>query len=70
MRLKLKPEARALGLTVEDLGKQIYAGFYGEEAVRLQRGRDDIRVKVRYTVDERSRVSDIERIRIRTPNVP
>jgi multidrug efflux pump subunit AcrB len=68
MRLNLKPEARALGLTVEDLGKQIYAGFYGEEAVRLQRGRDDIRIKIRYTVDERSRVSDIERIRIRTPN--
>ncbi len=68
MRLKLKPEARALGLTVEDLAKQIYAGYYGEEAVRLQRGRDDIRVRVRYTADERSRVSDFERVRIRTQN--
>jgi multidrug efflux pump subunit AcrB len=68
MRLKLKPEARVLGVTVEDLAKQIYAGYYGEEAVRLQRGRDDIRVKVRYTADERSRVSDFERVRIRSPN--
>ena len=66
MRLSLKPEARALGLSVDDLARQIYAGYYGEEAVRLQRGRDDIRVKVRYPVHERSRISDLERIRIRT----
>jgi len=66
MRLELKPEARTLGLTVNDLARQIYAGYYGDEAVRLQRGRDDIRVKVRYTADERSRISNIERVRIRT----
>ena len=66
MRLSLKPEARALGLTVEDLARQIYAGYYGNEALRLQRGRDDIRVKVRYTADERSRLSDLEQVRIRT----
>ena len=68
MRLELKPEARTLGLTVDDLAKQIYAGYYGDEAVRLQRGRDDIRIKVRYTADERSRISDLERVRIRTRN--
>lgn len=66
LRLTLKPEARALGLTVNDLARQVYAGYYGDEAVRLQRGRDDIRVKVRYTADERSRVSDLEKVRIRT----
>ena len=66
MRLELKPEARTLGLTVNDLARQIYAGYYGDEAVRLQRGRDDIRIKVRYTADERSRISNIERVRIRT----
>lgn len=67
MRLRLKSEAAALGLTVDDLARQIYAGYYGDEAVRLQRGRDDIRVKVRYTADERSRLSELERVRIRTP---
>jgi multidrug efflux pump subunit AcrB len=66
MRLALKPEARTLGLTVEDLARQIYAGYYGDEALRLQRGRDDIRVKVRYTADERSRLSDLDQVRIRT----
>ena len=66
MRLRLKPEARPLGLTVEDLARQVYAGYYGDEALRLQRGRDDVRVKVRYTADERSRISDLEQVRIRT----
>jgi multidrug efflux pump subunit AcrB len=66
MRLTLKPEARSLGLTVDDLARQVYGGFYGQEAVRLQRGRDDVRVKVRYTAEERRRISDLTKIRIRT----
>jgi multidrug efflux pump subunit AcrB len=68
MRLELKPEARTLGLTVDDLARHVYAGYYGDEAARIQRGRDDVRIKVRYTADERSRISDLERIRIRTRN--
>ncbi len=67
MKLRLKPEARTLGLTVADLATQIYAGYFGEEADRVQRGRDDVRVRVRYTAEERSRVADLDRIRIRTP---
>ncbi len=68
IRLHLKPEARNLGLTVEDLARQVNAGFYGQEAFRLQRGRDDIRVKVRYTRGERSRLADFQQMRIRTPS--
>ncbi len=66
IRLALKPEARALGLNVSDLAQQIQAGYYGEEALRLQRGREEVRVKVRYTHDERSQVSDLWNVRIRT----
>lgn len=67
IRLRLKPEARTMGLTTSDLARQIYAGYFGEEALRLQRGRDDIRVRVRYTADEREKISDFENVRIRTP---
>ena len=67
LRLELKPEARTLGLTVDDLARQVYAGYFGDEALRLQRGRDDVRVKVRYTAEERSRLADLDRVRIRTP---
>ncbi|MEN8245618.1 MAG: efflux RND transporter permease subunit [Thermodesulfobacteriota bacterium] len=66
IQLSLKPEARTLGLTVDDLARQIYTGYYGEEALRLQRGRDDVKVKVRYTANERNRISDFEKTRIRT----
>ncbi len=66
LRLSLKPEARTLGLSVDDLARQVNAGFFGREAFRLQRGEDDIRVKVRYTADERRRLSDFYSMRIRT----
>ena len=68
IRLTLKPEARALGLTVEDLARQVNAGYFGAEALRLQRGRDDIRVKVRYQAEERRRISSLQQMRIRTRN--
>jgi multidrug efflux pump subunit AcrB len=67
IRFALKPEARTMGLTVADLARQLNAGFFGEEAMRLQRGRDDIRVRVRYPEAERKRLSDLENVRIRTP---
>jgi multidrug efflux pump subunit AcrB len=67
LRLRLKPEARSLGLTVDDLARQVNAGFYGREAFRVQRGRDDIRVKVRYTREERASLADFKQMRIRTP---
>lgn len=67
LKFTLKPEARALGLTVADLARQVHAGYFGEEAFRLQRGRDDIRVRVRYTEEERSQIAELEQRRIRTP---
>lgn len=66
MRLSLKPEARGLGLTVSDLASQVYAGYYGYEVVRVQRGRENVGIKVRYAANERSNVSDLYRMRIRT----
>jgi multidrug efflux pump subunit AcrB len=66
MRLSLKPEARGYGLTVSDLGQQIQAGYHGSEAVRILRGDDDIRVKVRYTEEERMAFSSLDNFRIRT----
>lgn len=67
MRLRLKPEASTLGLSVADLARQVYAGYFGEEALRLQRGRDDVRVRVRYPEEERKQISEFESARIRTP---
>jgi len=68
MKLKLKPGARPLGLTLAELASQVRAGFYGAEAMRIQRGRDEVKVMVRYPEDERRSLGDIEGMRIRTPS--
>jgi len=68
LKLKLKDTSRILGLTLSDLARQVRQGFYGDEAQRIQRGRDDIRVMVRYPRGERRSVADVENMRIRLPN--
>ncbi|NNC75899.1 MAG: efflux RND transporter permease subunit, partial [Acidimicrobiia bacterium] len=67
IRLTIKPDAEALGLTQASLGRQVRQAFYGEEAQRIQRGKDDLRVMVRYPLDERRSIADLENMRIRTP---
>jgi multidrug efflux pump subunit AcrB len=66
LELELLPEAETLGLSVEDLGRQVRQAFYGQEIQRLQRGRDDVRVMVRYPAEGRSSLADLENMRIRT----
>lgn len=68
IRLTIKPEAEALGLTMSSLGRQVRQAFYGEEAQRIQRGRDELKVMVRYPREERRSVSDLRNMRIRTPS--
>ena len=68
IKLKIKPEAEALGLTMSSLGRQVRQAFYGEEAQRIQRGKDELKVMVRYPIEERKSIADLENMRIRTPN--
>lgn len=65
--LKLLPSARVLGLTEVDLARQVRSSFFGTEAVRQQRGRDELRVYVRPPRDERASEYDVERLLVRTP---
>jgi multidrug efflux pump subunit AcrB len=67
IRLSIKPEAEALGLTLATLGRQVRQAFYGEEAQRIQRGKDELKVMVRYPQDDRRSIADLENMRIRTP---
>jgi multidrug efflux pump subunit AcrB len=67
MKIRLKPDARTLGITEEDLGRQIRGAFYGAEALRLQRGRNEVKVMVRYPEQDRRSLWDLEKMRIRTP---
>ncbi len=66
VKLSVKPAAEAFGIKLGDLARQVRQAFYGEEAQRIQRGRDDVRVMVRYPEEERRSVGDLENMRIRT----
>jgi len=68
IKLKIKPAAESFGLTQADLARQVRQAFYGEEAQRIQRGRDDVRIMVRYPEEERRSLADLENMRIRTPD--
>jgi multidrug efflux pump subunit AcrB len=68
MQLKLKPAARSLGVTLNDLAQQVRHAFYGAEALRMQREKDEVKVLVRYPEDERKSLGYVEEMRIRTPD--
>ena len=70
MRIGIKPAAEALGLSLEDVGRQVRQAFYGEEAQRIQRGRDDIRVMVRYPADDRRSLGTSSRTCASGPRTP
>ncbi len=67
LKIRLKPAARTLGITEEDLGRQIRGAYYGAEALRLQRGRSEVKVMVRYPEADREYLNSFEDMRIRTP---
>lgn len=66
--ITIRSEGEALGLTQQDLGRQVRAAFFGEQAQRIQRDRDDIRVMVRLPLAQRQSLDTLEHLRIRTPS--
>ncbi len=66
LRISLKPEAYALGLTTQSLMSEVSQGFFGALAQRFQEGKDEIWVYVRYTHDNRETVGDLENMLIHT----
>ena len=67
IRLRMRPEAELLGLTLDDLARQVRHAFFGFEAQRIQRGREEVRVYVRYPESERRSLENLDTMRIRTP---
>jgi multidrug efflux pump subunit AcrB len=68
IKLAILPSAEVLGLTLDDLASQVRYAFYGAEAQRIQRDREDVRVMVRYPAEQRRSLGDLEAMRIRTPD--
>ena len=67
-RIKVKPRAEAMGVSLADLAATIRASYYGEEVMRLQRGRHEVKLMVRYPQDERRSFATLEEIRVTGPD--
>lgn len=65
---QIKPEGQSLGLTSSDVARQVRNAFSGAEALRQQRGRNEVTVRVRLPEAERSSEYAIENLTIRTPD--
>lgn len=68
MLFDLRPEAYFLGLTHDNITRQMRQGFFGEEAQRFMKGDDELRVWVRYPQSDRQSISQVEDIKIKTTN--
>lgn len=67
LNITLKPGARSYGITERDLAFQLRSSFFGAEAVRQQRGRDELRIYARLPRGEERTEYAVEKLLIRTP---
>jgi len=67
-QIKVKPRAEAMGVSLADLAGTIRASYYGEEVMRLQRGRHEVKLMVRYPQEERRTLATLADIRVTGPD--
>lgn len=65
VNINLTDKGRYLGLNLQEVLGQVRSGFFGSEVQRLQRGRDEVKVWVRYAEQDRTDVSQLRDMRIR-----
>lgn len=65
VQIRLKPLARNYGITQNDLAREVRAAFFGAEAVRIQRDREEIPVRVRLPEEERTSLETLKRLRVK-----
>lgn len=66
IQLDPKPNAYFMGLNRAELANHVRHGFFGSQAQRLQVGKDEVRVWVRYPQEDRYNIGQLENMRIRT----
>ncbi|HCX09644.1 MAG TPA: AcrB/AcrD/AcrF family protein, partial [Hyphomonas sp.] len=66
IRISLKPGAETLGITLASVTDQVRQAYYGEEAQRLPRDGEDVRVMVRLPESARENLDSLNSLRVRT----
>ncbi|MCA9200590.1 MAG: efflux RND transporter permease subunit, partial [Planctomycetales bacterium] len=65
-QIEVKDDAKSLGISTQQLIDTVRSAYYGAEVMRLQRGRHEVKLMVRYPKSERSNFASFDDIRIRT----
>ncbi|MFV2068605.1 MAG: efflux RND transporter permease subunit, partial [Pirellulales bacterium] len=65
-QLQLKENARDLGVPLEAVAQAVRAAYYGQEVMRLQRGRHEVKLMVRYPSAERRSIGEFNELRVDT----
>jgi hydrophobic/amphiphilic exporter-1 (mainly G- bacteria), HAE1 family len=65
-RFRIKPDAASMGVSTADLAETVRAAYFGEEVMRLQRGRHEVKLMVRYPREERNTLASFDDIRVRS----
>ncbi len=68
IEIDLKPKAYQLGLSYRAVISQVRAAFWGYEAQRIQRGKDEVKIWVKYDVESRRSIGQLEQMKIRLTN--
>jgi len=68
VQFTLKPLAYSLDLTLAEIASQVSYSFYGLEAQRILRDSEEVKVMVRYPLDQRSSVGHVDDVMIQAPN--
>ncbi len=67
-RIRMNESARALGLSVESIARQVRGAFFGYEAQALQREDEEVKVWVRLAEHRRRSIEELPKLRVSTPN--
>jgi HAE1 family hydrophobic/amphiphilic exporter-1 len=67
-QVRVRPRAETLGVSLADLAGTVRASFYGEEVMRLQRGRHEVKLMVRYPREERRSLAALDDVRVTGPD--
>lgn len=64
-QLRVKPDAVAMGVPLQQVAETVRASYYGEEVMRLQRGRHEVKLMVRYPKEDRRSLAEFDQLRVR-----
>ncbi|WP_448211668.1 efflux RND transporter permease subunit [Colwellia sp. MEBiC06753] len=68
IQIELTEQGHAMGMSITSVSRQVRSAFFGSQIQRIQRGRDDVRVMLRFPLEERTSIANLASMLITTPS--